>query len=110
MVTTAGDLYRFFRAMNDPSVVPAAARARMFEPRVPTDWGAMQGYGWDLYTRADGRVIWRRVAGTPGFEGEILHDPVGKWTAVILVNSRVGWRFKVWDAIERAALLPAAER
>jgi hypothetical protein len=40
----------------------------------------------------------------------VLHDPVGGWTAVILVNSRIGWRFKVWDAIERAALLSAPLR
>jgi CubicO group peptidase (beta-lactamase class C family)/beta-lactamase regulating signal transducer with metallopeptidase domain len=110
MVSTAGDLYRWFRAMDNPLILPPVARARMLESHVKTDWGAMQGYGWDFHHRADGRMIWRRVAGTPGFEGEILHDPVGKWTAVILVNSRIGWRFKVWDAIERAALLSAADR
>jgi CubicO group peptidase (beta-lactamase class C family)/beta-lactamase regulating signal transducer with metallopeptidase domain len=110
LVTTAGDLYRWFRAMDNPAILPASVHARMLESHVKTDWGAMQGYGWDFHYRADGRVIWRRVAGTPGFEGEILHDPAGRWTAVILVNSRIGWRFKVWDAIERAALLSAANR
>jgi CubicO group peptidase (beta-lactamase class C family)/beta-lactamase regulating signal transducer with metallopeptidase domain len=110
MVTTAGDLYRWFRAMDNPAILAPAVRDEMLKPLVKTDWGAMQGYGWDFHTRADGRVIWRRVAGTPGFEGEVLHDPVAGWTAVILVNSRIGWRFKVWDAIERAALLSARQR
>jgi CubicO group peptidase (beta-lactamase class C family) len=110
LVSTAGDLYRWFRAMDNPAIVAPAARAAMLNPLVKTDWGAMQGYGWDFHQRDDGRVIWRRVAGTPGFEGEVLHDPVAGWTAVILVNSRIGWRFKVWDAIERAALLSAPLR
>lgn len=110
LVTTAGDLYRWFRAMDDPAVIAPTVRAGMLEPRTPTDWGAMQGYGWDFHRRDDGRLIWRRVAGTPGFEGEVLHDPVAGWTAVILVNSRIGWRFRVWRAIERAALLSAVVR
>jgi hypothetical protein len=96
--------------MDNPAILSPTARAGMLKPLVKTDWGAMQGYGWDFHQREDGRVIWRRVAGTPGFEGEVLHDPVAGWTAVILVNSRIGWRFKVWQAIERAALLPASKR
>ncbi len=110
LVTTAGDLYRWFRAMDDPAVIAPPVRAAMLEPRTPTDWGAMQGYGWDFHRRDDGRLIWRRVAGTPGFEGEVLHDPVAGWTAVILVNSRLGWRFRVWRTIERAALLSGVIR
>lgn len=102
LVSTAGDLFRWFQAMHNPRVLAPAVRERMLVPRESTDWGAEQAYGWDLQPRADGRRIWRRVAGTPGFEGELLHDPSGGWTAVILVNSRLGWRFRVWDAIERA--------
>ncbi len=48
------------------------------------------------------RRLWRRVAGTPGFEGELLYDPEGDWIAIILVNSRLGWRFRIWRDIERA--------
>ena len=69
-MTTAGDLYRWFRAMDNPAILAPAVRDRMLRPLVKTDWGAMQGYGWDFHNRDDGRVIWRRVAGTPGFEGE----------------------------------------
>ena len=101
MVSTSGDLYRWFRAMTDPRVLSPQVRGRMLTPMAQSDWGAEQGYGWDFQPRADGHLLWRRVAGTPGFEGELLHDPVAGWTAVILVNSRLGWRFRVWQAIER---------
>ena len=102
MVSTAGDLYQWFRAMSDPRVLSPRVRERMLTPMERSDWGAEQGYGWDFQSRPGGHRLWRRVAGTPGFEGELLHDPVAGWTAVILVNSRLGWRFRVWEAIERA--------
>jgi len=31
----------------------------------------------------------------------VLYDPTSDWTAVILVNTRLGWRFRVWRDIER---------
>ncbi len=102
LVSTAGDLYRWIRAMRNPAILPEPVWGRMITARTGSDWGAEQGYGWDLQPRPTGRTLLRRVAGTPGFEGEILHDPVGGWTAVILVNSRLGWRFRVWQAIEAA--------
>ena len=102
MVSTVGDMYRWVRALDDGRVVSPGVRARMFESHGPTDWGAERGYWWDRVRRRDGSVVWRRVAGTPGMEGEILHDPERGWTAVILVNSRVEWRFRVWDDIAKA--------
>jgi CubicO group peptidase (beta-lactamase class C family)/beta-lactamase regulating signal transducer with metallopeptidase domain len=102
LVSTVGDMFRWIRAIHDPRVLPPGVRARMLEAHGATDWGAERGYGWDRLTQRDGSTIWRRVAGTPGMEGEILHDPVTGWTAVILVNSRVEWRFRVWDDITAA--------
>jgi len=104
MVGTARDAYRWLRAVQDSSVgsvISPAVRRRMLEPRFRTEWGALQTYGWDWSQRPDGGRLLHRVAGTPGFEGEILHHPAGRWSAVILVNSRVGWRFRIWRGIER---------
>jgi CubicO group peptidase (beta-lactamase class C family)/beta-lactamase regulating signal transducer with metallopeptidase domain len=102
MVSTVGDMYRWVQTMRDPRVLSPGVRDRMLEPHGPTDWGTERGYGWDRVRRRDGSVLWRRVAGTPGMEGEILQDPVQGWTAVILINSRVEWRFRVWDDITEA--------
>jgi CubicO group peptidase (beta-lactamase class C family) len=102
MVSTVGDMYRWVRSLDDSRVIPADVRNRMFQVHGPTDWGAQRGYGWDRIRQRDGSVLWRRVAGTPGMEGEILHDPIRNWTAVILVNSRVEWRFRVWKDIADA--------
>jgi CubicO group peptidase (beta-lactamase class C family) len=102
LVSTAGDLYRWFQALSDPRVVPARVRAELFQVRGRTDYGSEQGYGLELINRGQGHRLWRRVAGTPGMEGEILYDPDQEWTAVILVNTRLGWRFRVWRDIERS--------
>jgi CubicO group peptidase (beta-lactamase class C family)/beta-lactamase regulating signal transducer with metallopeptidase domain len=102
LVSTVGDMFRWIKAMDDSRVLSPGVRARMLEAHGATDWGAERGYGWDRLPQRNGSAIWRRVAGTPGMEGEILHDPVLGWTAVILVNSRVEWRFRVWDDIADA--------
>jgi len=101
LVSTAGDLYRWFQALSDTAVVSHAVRTQLFKVRGRTDYNTDQAYGLELVDRGGGHHIWRRVAGTPGFEGEVLYDPTSDWTAVILVNTRLGWRFRVWRDIER---------
>jgi CubicO group peptidase (beta-lactamase class C family) len=102
MVSTVGDMFRWVKALEDPRIVRPEVRARMFQAHGPTTRGAERGYGWERVRRRDRSMLRRRVAGTPGMEGEILHDPVRGWTAVLLINSRIEWRFRVWQDIERA--------
>jgi len=102
LVSTAGDLYRWFQVLSDAKVVSPAVRNQLFQVRGRTDYNTDQGYGLELVDRGQGHRLWRRVAGTPGFEGEVLFDPGSGWTAVILVNTRLGWRFRIWRDIERA--------
>lgn len=102
MVSTAGDLYRWFHQLTDSNAVTPWVRQQIFQVRSRTDYKSDQAYGLELVDRGQGHRLWRRVAGTPGFEGELIYDPDNDWTAVILVNTRLGWRFRVWSQIERA--------
>jgi CubicO group peptidase (beta-lactamase class C family)/beta-lactamase regulating signal transducer with metallopeptidase domain len=100
LVSTTGDLFRWSRAMRDPRILPINVWNAMQQTFGRTDWRAEAGYGWDRMPAEFSRgALWRRVAGTPGMEGELLYNPATDWTAVILVNSRLGWRFKVWRAL-----------
>ena len=101
LVTTAEDLYRLLHGMRSDGVLPADVRRRMLTPRVATSYRTLQGYGWDLQ-RINGARVERRLAGTPGFEGELLRNLDEGWEAVILVNTQVGWRYAVWDEISAA--------
>lgn len=102
MVSTAGDMYRWFDQITHSTGVSPAVRDAIFQVRGRTDYRSDQAYGLELMDRGFGHRLWRRVAGTPGFEGELIYDPDNDWTAVILVNTRLGWRFRIWSQIERA--------
>ena len=99
LVTTAGDLFRLLLASE--RAFGADVRSRLFTPRSSSNYGTMHGYGWDV-VGDQGGLLHRRLAGTPGFEGELLNNLEEGWSAVILVNSAVGWRYAVWDEISLA--------
>jgi D-alanyl-D-alanine carboxypeptidase len=103
MVGTARDAHRWLEAIDQGTAITPAARELIMAHRSPTDYGAIQTYGWELNGGIGADPVLRRVAGTPGFEGEILRDDADGWSAVILVNSRLGWRFRIWRLIDRLA-------
>jgi len=104
MVGTARDAYHWLLALDSARVISPTMRRAMLTGQGATDYGAAATYGWELTSpRASGGPLLRRVAGTPGMEGEILHDPVNEWSAVILVNTRLGWRFRIWNRIAELA-------
>jgi CubicO group peptidase (beta-lactamase class C family) len=107
LVSTALDVYRLLRASE--TLFPEPVRRKLFQPQTSSDYGTLHTYGWDVLERR-GTQLHRRLAGTPGFEGEVLHDFEHDWSAVILVNSAVGWRYAVWDEIAQAFRgLPTAD-
>ncbi|HEX8691898.1 MAG TPA: serine hydrolase [Longimicrobium sp.] len=116
LVSTVGDLFRFHRALLAGAALPPSARDRMLSVHRAEGEGG-EGYGWSKGISPGGRVHWRRIAGTPGMEGELLWFPAHDLTLVIYTNSRVGWRYAAWRAAEEIAtggaapaLPPAAAR
>ncbi len=104
MVGTARDAYHWLLALDSATIISPTMRRAMLTAQGVTDYGAAATYGWELTSpRSPLGPLLRRVAGTPGMEGEILHDPSNQWSAVILVNTRLGWRFRIWDEITRLA-------
>jgi CubicO group peptidase (beta-lactamase class C family) len=95
-VSTALDVYRLLHASEKG--FPEPLRKKLFKPQTSSDYDGVHTYGWDLLSWR-GTQLHRRLAGTPGFEGEVLYDSVNDWSAVILVNSAVGWRYAVWNEI-----------
>ncbi|MEJ7813089.1 MAG: serine hydrolase, partial [Gemmatimonadaceae bacterium] len=98
MISTVGDLHRLYLALQGSAIVSDRARREMFTPADTLG----QGYGWAMTRTARGATLRRRIAGTRGLEGELLHNVDEDWVAVILINSRVGWRFAIWREIRSA--------
>jgi CubicO group peptidase (beta-lactamase class C family) len=107
LVTTVGDLYRWYRALESGQLVSARAVEMMRTPFVRTAKQFDQSYGWLLYGRAssppfrsDGPLpLWRRSGREPGFEAELVHDPNGEWLAIVLLNSDALLRLRAIEAV-----------
>ncbi|MGP3990625.1 serine hydrolase domain-containing protein [Streptomyces sp. 3N207] len=97
MISTAGDLNRFFRALLGGRLLPAPQQAEMFT-MVPTkDWlpGTTYGFGISSLTLTEGRTLW-------GMAGALF----GSWTCaygtrdgrhVLTVNLNADWANAPWD-------------
>ncbi|MGV9451538.1 serine hydrolase domain-containing protein [Streptomyces sp. NPDC003635] len=74
MLSTAEDMFRWHRALLGEEILPAAARDKLFEPRV-TEPGAdtSYGYGWTISDTPDGRLAW--------------HDGGNDWSLGLLSRS-----------------------
>ncbi|MFI6981034.1 serine hydrolase domain-containing protein [Embleya sp. NPDC050154] len=58
LLSTARDMYRWYRALDGESILPAAAKAKMFSPHVPEgpDTPQSYGYGWSVLPSASGPI------------------------------------------------------
>lgn len=85
ITSTARDLHRFARALQDDTLLPAAWRARMWEDRggpTPTmGWG----YGWMLRDRDGTRTV-GHDGGIDGFSSSLEMTTDGRWVMVALSN------------------------
>ncbi|ANS68187.1 beta-lactamase [Streptomyces lincolnensis] len=74
MLSTAGDMLRWHRALLGGRILPAPARDRLFEPRVPEPGSeSSYGYGWSVRDTPDGRLAW--------------HDGGNDWSLALLGRS-----------------------
>jgi CubicO group peptidase (beta-lactamase class C family) len=87
MYSTARDLYRFSRALEDGLLLPPAIAARLFT--VHTNEGTpteQVGYGWQLRERAGRR--YRLASGSAeGSKSTVMREPTTGLSIVILSNS-----------------------
>ncbi|WP_328501518.1 beta-lactamase family protein [Streptomyces sp. NBC_00457] len=74
MLSTAGDMLRWHRALLGDEILPARARNKLFEPRVPEpDSDDSYGYGWTISDTPDGPLAW--------------HDGGNDWSLALLGRS-----------------------
>ena len=106
LVSTAGDLHRWYRALSSGRLLSRDARAMMLTPHIRTAKSFAQGYGWLLYDESSAEPfrggplpLVRRSGREPGFEAELVHDRSGDWIAIVLVNSDVLFRLRAIETV-----------
>ncbi len=76
LLSTAGDMFRWHRALEGEQVLDARAKEELFEPRVLEEpgGGTYYGYGWVVQDSDDGRILWHN-GGNGWSYGEIARAP-----------------------------------
>lgn len=87
MYSTARDLYRFVRAMEDDTLLPPAQAAQLFAVHATEGSPAEQvGYGWQLRQR-EGRQYRLASGSAEGSKSTVMRQPETGLTVIILSNS-----------------------
>ncbi|WP_282700483.1 serine hydrolase domain-containing protein [Streptomyces sp. CC219B] len=74
MLSTAQDMFRWHRALLGDEILPARAREKLFEPRVPEPGSENSyGYGWSIHDTPEGPLAW--------------HDGGNDWSLGLLARS-----------------------
>ncbi|MCD7444945.1 beta-lactamase family protein [Streptomyces lincolnensis] len=74
MLSTAGDMLRWHRALLGERILPAQARDRLFAPHVPEPGSeSFYGYGWSVQDTPEGPLAW--------------HDGGNDWSSALLGRS-----------------------
>jgi CubicO group peptidase (beta-lactamase class C family) len=98
IVTTVGDLYKWWLALQDNRILPEPARKKMF-----TVQAGGQGYGWNI--QKDDRGITRIHRGglRSSFQSMIAYYPDEKTVLVFGLNKNVNllWATVGWSNLER---------
>ena len=76
LLSTAGDMFRWHRALEGEQVLDEQALEELFEPRVLEEpgGGTYYGYGWVVQDSDDGRILWHN-GGNGWSYGEIARAP-----------------------------------
>ena len=86
--TTVGDFWRWHRALQGNSILPEAARARLFTPHVAEDpeGSSHYGYGWVVVRTSAGKKVVTHSGGNGIFSADFRHF-VDDDVAIFLASS-----------------------
>ena len=95
IVTTVGDLYRWVLAMQNGTLLSAAARGEIFAAYIGTE-----GYSWHVIDDSTrGRLV-RRGGMLPGFESSLRWYRDADLVILFAINSNMGFRMQVARGID----------
>ncbi|HEX8772947.1 MAG TPA: serine hydrolase domain-containing protein [Pyrinomonadaceae bacterium] len=104
VLTTTGDLYKWYRALEGTRILSAAGRKRLYTPFL-SDYA----YGWEVRKTKQGTPAIQHGGDVPGFQSWFAQFPEEKLVIIMLINNRMRWRSLLTNTLASAAFGEAYE-
>ncbi|HEX8141307.1 MAG TPA: serine hydrolase domain-containing protein [Pyrinomonadaceae bacterium] len=98
VLTTTGDLYKWYRALDGTRILSAASKKRLYTPSL-SDYA----YGWEVKKTKQGTPAIQHGGDVPGFQSWFAQFPAEKLVIIMLINNRMRWRTLLTNTLVSAA-------
>lgn len=98
VLTTTGDLYKWYRALEGARILPAQSKKKLYTPFL-----SGYAYGWEVKKTKQGTLAIQHGGDVPGFQSWFAQFPEDKLVVVMLVNNRMRWRGLLTNTLTGAA-------
>jgi CubicO group peptidase (beta-lactamase class C family) len=98
VLTTTGDLYKWYLALEGARILPATGRKKLYTPFL-NDYA----YGWEVKKTKQGTPAIQHGGDVPGFQSWFAQFPDEKLVVVLLINNRMRWRSLLTNTLTSAA-------
>ena len=97
ILSTAGDLYRWWLALQKDGILSEAARKKMFTAPTVGD----EPYGWHIEKAASGPARIHKGGVVSAFEAQFAHYPEAGVVMIFAMNKNISMRAPLWQVIEQ---------
>lgn len=108
IISTAGEMFTWFRALRGGELLTAESTRALFEPHVARPGDDSYGYGWVVEPRADGSVSVGHGGDGGGYHSELRSNP--EFTIVLLTNQSLYDDSGFWLGIQKQVIVRDLER
>ena len=97
ILSTAGDLYRWWLALQKDGILLEAARKKMFTAPTVGD----EPYGWHIEKTGSGPARIHKGGVVQAFEAQFAHYPEAGVVMIFAMNKNISMRAPLWQVIEQ---------
>lgn len=99
VLTTTGDMHKWYRALDGARILPAAGRKKLYTPFL-SDYA----YGWEVRKTKQGTPVIQHGGDVPGFQSWFAQFPEEKLIIIVLINNRMRWRTLLTNTLTSVTL------
>jgi CubicO group peptidase (beta-lactamase class C family) len=98
VLTSTGDLYKWYRALEGTRILPALSKKKLYTPFLNDN-----AYGWEVKKTKQGTPVIQHGGDVPGFQSWFAQFPQDKLVVIMLINNRMRWRSLLTNTLTGAA-------